>query len=134
VKGGNVMKELPKISEAEWEVMKLLWKNDSLTSEKIIASLSEDNDWSHQTIKTFITRLIKKGAIGYEKVGRIYNYYSLVSEDECIKSENEFFIKKVYNGALNMLFTKFLEEDNLSIDEIEELENILKDKKKKKST
>ncbi len=128
------MKELPKISEAEWEVMKLLWKNDSLTSEKIIASLSEDNDWSHQTIKTFITRLIKKGAIGYEKVGRIYNYYSLVSEDECIKSENEFFIKKVYNGALNMLFTKFLEEDNLSIDEIEELENILKDKKKKKST
>ncbi len=126
------MKELPKISEAEWEVMKLLWKNDSLTSEKIIASLSEDNDWSHQTIKTFITRLIKKGAIGYEKVGRIYNYYSLVSEDECIKSENEFFIKKVYNGALNMLFTKFLEEDNLSIDEIEELENILKDKKRKK--
>lgn len=126
------MKELPKISEAEWEVMKLLWKNDSLTSEKIIASLSEDNDWSRQTIKTFITRLIKKGAIGYEKVGRIYNYYSLVSEDECIKSENEFFIKKVYNGALNMLFTKFLEEDNLSIDEIEELENILKDKKRKK--
>lgn len=126
------MKELPKISESEWEVMKLLWKTNSLTSEKIIASLSEYNDWSDQTIKTFITRLIKKEAIGYEKTGRIYNYYPLVSEDECIKSENEFFIKKVYNGALNMLFTKFLEEDNLSIDEIEELENILKDKKRKK--
>lgn len=126
------MKELPKISEAEWEVMKLLWKTNSLTSEKIIASLSEDNDWSDQTIKTFITRLIKKGAIGYEKTGRVYNYYPLVSEDECVKSENEFFLKKVYNGALNMLFTKFLEEENLSIDEIEELENILKDKKEKR--
>lgn len=126
------MKELPKISESEWEVMKLLWKTDSLTSEKIIESLLEYNNWSHQTIKTFITRLIKKGAIGYKKTGRIYNYYPLVSEDECIKSENEFFIKRVYNGALNMLFTKFLEEENLSIDEIEELENILKDKKEKK--
>ncbi|EKQ57634.1 MULTISPECIES: BlaI/MecI/CopY family transcriptional regulator [unclassified Clostridium] len=126
------MKELPKISEAEWEVMKLLWKTNSLTSEKIIASLSEYNDWSDQTIKTFITRLIKKGAIGYEKTGRIYNYYPLVSEDECVKSENEFFLKKVYNGALNILFTKFLEEENLSIGEIEELENILKDKKEKK--
>ncbi|MVX65341.1 CopY/TcrY family copper transport repressor [Clostridium chromiireducens] len=126
------MKELPKISEAEWEVMKLLWKKNSLTSEKIIASLSEYNDWSDQTIKTFITRLIKKGAIGYEKTGRVYNYYPLVSEDECVKSENEFFLKKVYNGALNMLFTKFLEEENLSINEIEELENILKDKKEKK--
>lgn len=127
------MKELPKISEAEWEVMKLLWKTNSLTSEKIISSLSEYNDWSDQTIKTFITRLIKKGAISYEKTGRIYNYYPLVSEDECVKSENEFFLKKVYNGALNMLFTKFLEEENLSIDEIEELENMLKDKKEKKS-
>jgi BlaI family penicillinase repressor len=126
------MKELPKISEAEWEVMKLLWKTNSLTSERIIASLSEYNDWSDQTIKTFITRLIKKGAIGYEKTGRVYNYYPLVSEDECVKSENEFFLKKVYNGALNMLFTKFLEEENLSINEIEELENILKDKKEKR--
>ena len=123
------MKELPKISEAEWEVMKLLWKTNPLTSEKIIASLSENNDWSDQTIKTFITRLIKKGAISFEKTGRIYNYYPVVSEDECVKSENEFFLKKVYDGALNMLFTKFLEEEDLSIDEIEELENILKDKK-----
>jgi BlaI family penicillinase repressor len=127
------MKNIPKISEAEWEVMKLIWKTSPLTSEKIIASLSENNDWSTQTIKTFITRLIKKGAISFEKTGRVYNYYPLVSEDECIKSENEFFLNKVYNGALNILFTKFLEEENLSVDEIEELENILKDKKEKNS-
>lgn len=125
------MKELPKISEAEWEVMKLLWKANPLTSEKIIASLAEENNWSTQTIKTFITRLIKKGAIGFEKTGRVYNYYPLVSEDECIKSENNFFLNKVYNGALSILFSKFLEDDNLSIDEIEELENLLKEKKEK---
>ncbi|WP_160685759.1 BlaI/MecI/CopY family transcriptional regulator [Clostridium sp. C2-6-12] len=125
------MKELPKISEAEWEVMKLLWKANPLTSEKIIASLAEENNWSTQTIKTFITRLIKKEAIGFEKTGRVYNYYPLVSEDECIKSENNFFLNKVYNGALNILFSKFLEDDNLSIDEIEELENLLKEKKEK---
>lgn len=125
------MKELPKISEAEWEVMKLLWKANPLTSEKIIASLAEENNWSTQTIKTFITRLIKKGAIGFEKTGRVYNYRPLVSEDECIKSENNFFLNKVYNGALNILFSKFLEDDNLSIDEIEELENLIKEKKEK---
>jgi BlaI family penicillinase repressor len=109
--------------------MKLLWKTSPLTSEKIIDSLSENNKWSHQTIKTFITRLIKKEAISYEKMGRIYNYYPLISEDECMKYENEYFLKKVYGGDLNTLFTKFLEEENLSTNEIEELENILKDKK-----
>ncbi|WP_434284450.1 BlaI/MecI/CopY family transcriptional regulator [Clostridium botulinum] len=126
------MKDMPKISAAEWEVMKLLWKENPLTSEKIINSLTEKMDWSTQTVKTFITRLLKKEAIGFEKVGRAYNYYPLISEDECIKAENQSFLQKVYDGAVGMLFTRFLEEETLSEDEIEELEQILKDKKEGK--
>ncbi|APH16535.1 penicillinase repressor family protein [Clostridium sporogenes] len=126
------MKDMPKISAAEWEVMKLLWKESPLTSEKIINSLTEKMDWSTQTVKTFITRLLKKEAIGFEKIGRAYNYYPLISEDECIKSENQSFLQKVYDGAVGMLFTRFLEEETLSEEEIEELEQILKDKKEGK--
>ncbi|MGO5064181.1 MULTISPECIES: BlaI/MecI/CopY family transcriptional regulator [unclassified Clostridium] len=126
------MKDMPKISAAEWEVMKLLWKESPLTSEKIINSLTEKMDWSTQTVKTFITRLSKKEAIGFEKVGRAYNYYPVISEDECIKAENQSFLQKVYDGAVGMLFTRFLEEETLSEDEIEELEQILKDKKEGK--
>ncbi|MBE5992216.1 MAG: BlaI/MecI/CopY family transcriptional regulator [Paenibacillaceae bacterium] len=125
------MSTLPKISEAEWEIMKLIWKSNPITSEEIINLLSGRMMWSAQTIKTFITRLIKKEVIGFEKKGRVYYYYPLLSEEECIRSENETFLKKVYDGALNMLFTKFLEEE-LSIDQIEELERILKDKKEKR--
>ncbi|AVQ39251.1 CopY/TcrY family copper transport repressor [Clostridium botulinum] len=126
------MKDMPKISAAEWEVMKLLWKESPLTSEKIINSLTEKMDWSTQTVKTFITRLLKKEAISFEKVGRAYNYYPLISEDECIKAENQSFLQKVYDGAVGMLFTRFLEEETLSEEEIEELEQILKDKKEEK--
>ncbi|EKO1913159.1 MULTISPECIES: BlaI/MecI/CopY family transcriptional regulator [Clostridium] len=126
------MKDMPKISAAEWEVMKLLWKESPLTSEKIINSLTEKMDWSTQTVKTFITRLLKKEAIGFEKIGRAYNYYPLISEDECIKAENKSFLQKVYDGAVGMLFTRFLEEETLSEEEIEELEQILKDKKEGK--
>lgn len=126
------MKDMPKISAAEWEVMKLLWKESPLTSEKIINSLTEKMDWSTQTVKTFITRLLKKEAIDFEKVGRAYNYYPLISEDECIKAENQSFLQKVYDGAVGMLFTRFLEEETLSEEEIEELEQILKDKKEGK--
>ncbi|HDK7155194.1 TPA: BlaI/MecI/CopY family transcriptional regulator [Clostridium botulinum] len=126
------MKDMPKISAAEWEVMKLLWKENPLTSEKIINSLTKKMGWSTQTVKTFITRLLKKEAIGFEKVGRAYNYYPLISEDECIKAENQSFLQKVYDGAVGMLFTRFLEEETLSEEEIEELEQILKDKKEGK--
>lgn len=126
------MKEVPKISAAEWEVMKLLWKENPLTSEKIINSLTSKMDWSTQTVKTFITRLVKKEVIGFEKTGRTYNYYPLISEDECIKAENQSFLQKVYDGAVSMLFTKFLEEESLSEREIEELEQLLKNKKKER--
>ncbi|WP_027624410.1 BlaI/MecI/CopY family transcriptional regulator [Clostridium lundense] len=126
------MKDMPKISAAEWEVMKLLWKEHPLTSEKIINSLTSKMDWSTQTVKTFITRLLKKEAIGFEKVGRTYNYYPLISRDKCIKAENESFLQKVYDGAVGMLFTKFLEEKPLSEEEIEELEQLLKNKKEGK--
>ncbi|MBE5980242.1 MAG: BlaI/MecI/CopY family transcriptional regulator [Paenibacillaceae bacterium] len=125
------MSTLPKISEAEWEIMKLIWKSNPITSEEIINLLSGRMMWSAQTIKTFITRLIKKEVIGFEKKGRVYYYYPLLSEEECIRSENKSFLKKVYDGALNMLFTKFLEEE-LSMEQIEELERILKDKKEKR--
>ncbi|WP_252236015.1 BlaI/MecI/CopY family transcriptional regulator [Clostridium sp. CH2] len=125
------MSDIPKISESEWEVMKTLWKTNPLTSEEIIDTLSLKMSWSKQTIKTFITRLIKKGVIGFKKYGRVYNYYPLISEGDCMKFENKSFIKKVYDGALNILFSSFLEEEDLSIDEIEELEKILKEKKEK---
>lgn len=125
------MSTLPKISEAEWEIMKLIWKSNPITSVEIINLLSGRMMWSAQTIKTFLTRLIKKEVIGFEKKGRVYYYYPLLSEEECIRSENESFLKKVYDGALNMLLTKFLEEE-LSMDQIEELERILKDKKEKR--
>ncbi|NMM64809.1 BlaI/MecI/CopY family transcriptional regulator [Clostridium sp. P21] len=126
------MKDVPKISAAEWEVMKLLWKENPLTSEKIINSLTNKMNWSTQTVKTFITRLSKKGAISFDKVGRTYNYYPLVSENECIRAENKSFLQKVYDGAVGMLFTKFLEEESLSEKEIEDLEQLLKNKKKEK--
>ena len=120
---------IPKISESEWEVMKLLWDKNPLTSDKIIDELSVKKDWSKQTIKTFITRLNKKGAIYYEKVGRSYNYYPALNEEECKKEENKSFLKRVYDGSLKILFANFIEQENLTEEDINELENMLKDKK-----
>lgn len=124
--------DMPKISESEWEVMKLLWNNSPLTSDEIIKDLADKNNWSKQTIKTFITRLNKKGAIYYEKSGRSYQYYPAVNEEECKKEENKSFLKRVYDGSLKILFANFIEQENLTEKDIEELENILRDKKKEK--
>ncbi|MGI6435253.1 MAG: BlaI/MecI/CopY family transcriptional regulator [Syntrophomonadaceae bacterium] len=120
---------IPKISDAEWEVMKLAWKKSPISSEEIISSLSAKMNCSNQTIKTFINRLLKKGALGYQKSGRSYSYYPLISEKECIRAESSSFLEKVYDGAVGLLFSNFIEAESLSEEEIERLQKLL-DKKK----
>ena len=123
------MKNIPNISGSELEIMKLLWKDNPLSANEIRSLLSDEISWSNQTIKTFINRLLNKQAIRFEKSGRSYLYYPLISYDEYVKEENKFFLEKVYDGAIGMLFSKFLEEEKLSDKEIENLQRILEQKK-----
>lgn len=123
------MSNLPKISEAEYEVMKTLWQESPLTSEEIIDRLSKRYKWSSQTIKIFITRLSKKEALSYEKKGRTYYYYPLISEKEALSYENKSFLKRVYDGAVGLLISNFIQDKALTLDDINEIEKILNDKK-----
>ncbi|MFF2480960.1 BlaI/MecI/CopY family transcriptional regulator [Paenibacillus sp. NPDC058071] len=120
----------PNITDAELEVMKLLWQKEPLSANEINLRLSEQMQWSYQTIKTFLNRLHKKNAIRFEKAGRNYLYYPLVSYEEYLKTENRSFLDRVYNGAVGTLFAKFLEEESLSDKDIEELQQLLEEKKK----
>ncbi|WP_129595696.1 BlaI/MecI/CopY family transcriptional regulator [Anaerophilus nitritogenes] len=123
------MNPIPKISESELEIMKLLWKSSPLSSNDIISLLDKKMNWSDQTIKTFINRLLKKQVITFEKSGKNYLYSPSISYDAYLKIENSSFLQKIYDGALSMLFSKFLEEENLSTKEIEDLQKILEEKK-----
>ncbi|WP_442601943.1 BlaI/MecI/CopY family transcriptional regulator [Paenibacillus sp. KN14-4R] len=127
------MNPIPKISESEWEIMKIIWKTSPITAEQILLQLSSSTEWSDQTVRTFINRLMKKKAVGFERQGRSYLYYPLVSEKECVKSESQSFLKRVFGGAADIMVTNFLEDANLSEHEIEQLEKILQDKKNKDS-
>lgn len=113
------------ISDAEWEVMKVIWKKDKITANEIIDELSKNIDWKANTIKTLINRLLKKGVISFQKNGKEYLYYSVASEEECVKAESETFLKKVFNGSVNSMILNFVKSEKLSEKDIEELKQIL---------
>lgn len=119
------MKELPKISDSEWQVMKIIWQNHTVTSMEIINRLQKKTNWKAPTIKTLINRLLKKDAISFNKKGKEYYYFPIISEDECIKEESQSFLNKVFNGSLSSMVVNFVNAENLSNDEIEELKSIL---------
>lgn len=119
------MKEIPRISEAEWEIMKIVWIKSPVSANQIIESLSGNIDWKPKTVKTLISRLVKKHALGYSQENRIYYYYPLVDADECLRAENQSFLNRVYGGALKPMLINFLREEKLTAEEIEELKCIL---------
>ena len=109
------MKHVPRISQAEWRVMKILWARSPMTANEVVEALEPTSTWSPKTIKTLINRLVKKKALGYEKKGRAFDFYPLVEEEECIKAANRSFLKRFYGGALKPMLASFLEEITLAL-------------------
>jgi BlaI family penicillinase repressor len=124
----RAMPQMPKIANAEMEVMKVLWAESPITASRIVELLAKTKPWDPKTVKTLINRLHNKGAVGFEKEGRRYLYFPLVSEAECLKFETQSFVAKFRRGLLKPLLTNFLEEEKLSDEEISELRHLL-DKK-----
>jgi BlaI family penicillinase repressor len=122
------MKKLPKISESEWLVMRVLWKKSPLTANEIVEELAGNTHWKPKTIKTLITRLTNKGAVKFKKEGRLYKYYPAVNKDDCVGMERRSFVRRVYGGISKPMVASFLEEAELSADDIAELKKILDQK------
>lgn len=119
------MKKLPQISEAEYEVMKIVWKNAPVSTNEVTETLTSTTDWSPKTIQTMLKRLVNKGALTYVKEGRVFVYTPLVEEDEYISQKSSSFLSRYYDGELTSMVSAYLENDRLSSDEISELRSLL---------
>ena len=123
------MDKLPEISEAEQQVMKVIWNDNPITAMEIIKDLTHSRDWKPNTIKTFINRLLKKGAVGFEKSGKEYNYYPLIEEADFVKSESRLFLKRIFDGSLKPMLVTMVENEDLTLEDIEDLKGRILEKK-----
>ena len=122
------MKRTPKISEAEWEVMKVLWRTSPRTANDIVEELTGKTHWKRETIRTLINRLVSKKVLKFEKRGRQYHYSPRVNEAECIRAETESFVKRFGAGSIEPILAAFVEEEELPPERIARLKRILDEK------
>lgn len=116
------------IGEAEWQVMEVLWEQEKATFTDIRIALKQF-DWTQTTIHTMLSRLQKKGLVEVEPGSSPYVYYPVATRDECRRQETKSFLQKVYNGSVNLLISNFINDADLSDDEINELMKTLKSRK-----
>ncbi len=122
------MKTLPQISEAEYEVMKIVWKYAPVSTNEITEKLLQTTSWSPKTIQTLIKRLVKKGALTYEKQSRMFVYTPTVKEKEYVGQESNSFLKRYYDGDITAMVSAYIENDRLSESELDTLRNLLSQK------
>lgn len=119
------MDHLPQISEAEYEVMKVLWKYAPISTNEVTDQLTKTTDWSPKTIQTLLKRLVQKGAITYKKEGRVFVYTPIVEEKEYLKKENDHFLDRFYNGKISSMVTSYINSDHISKEDLAELRALL---------
>ena len=120
------MPKPPKISEAEWEVMKVLWESSPLSASDVI----EELQWHPKTVKTLLARLVRKGALRYREEGNRYLYRPTHPRERYVEAESRSFIARVFGGSAAPALVHFVETADLTDEDVEELRAILDRKQK----
>jgi len=119
-----------RITEAEWQVMEVLWENSPLTAQEIILELNDVQDWKPQTVKTLLNRLLKKDCLNYQKISNRYLYSASFLRDEAVARETTSFLDRICKNSLLPLLAHSVEcNRKLDEEEIAKLRELLDNQK-----
>lgn len=116
-----------RISGAESQVMEALWRKGPLTPDGIVAEVGEAHGWAPGTVKTLITRLLRKKAIEGRREAEGYIYRPLLSRTDYVQSESQSLVDRLFDGEVGPLVAHFAEHRALSPKDIQVLKKLISD-------
>jgi len=110
------------ITDAELDIIKVLWKNEGITSPEIFMMMSSGGEKSVGTLKTLLARLVQKGAVRREQINeRHYKYFPVITEKEYIDRNRRRLIDRMFNGSVQELLLNFVKEENITKEDLDSL-------------
>ena len=116
---------MTQISDAESRIMEALWRKSPLTPEQIIATVGPENGWAPATVKTLITRLLKKNAIAGAREADGYFYRPLIARADWVQSESQGLLDRLFKGEVAPLVAHFAEHRQLSSKDLRQLKALI---------
>jgi BlaI family penicillinase repressor len=127
------MAKVSTLSESEWLIMSRLWEKSPLTAAEIVEKEVNGKTIPNATVRTLLRRLVAKDAVDYnidEHNANLFHYFPLIKEDDYARKENKHFLEVYYRNNVSKLFASFMEDVDLSDEEIEQFKQMLDAKKK----
>ena len=119
-----------KVSDAEWDVLDVLWNRGAVSASQIRTTLKPKTGWSLGAVRSFLTRLINKGVVRILDDEPIYRYEALYDRDTLIRRESSGFLEKHFGGAFHAMVAHYLKNENVTPEEIERLKQLLNEHEK----
>lgn len=117
------------ITDAEWEIMRVVWAKKETTSTEIIDILDSKMAWKPSTVKTLLSRLVTKNYLHTRKEGKQFIYQASVLEENAVKEARNELLDKICNKKVGGVIIDIVQEKELSLADIESLEKLLQEKK-----
>jgi BlaI family transcriptional regulator, penicillinase repressor len=115
----------PEISDAESQVMQLLWAKHPQSADDIVAALQSEKHWQPPTIKTLLNRLLTKGAISAQAEGRKYLYAPVLQKADWLAGQTQGFLGRLFQGRVAPLVAHFSEQGQLSDKDVAEIKAVI---------
>jgi predicted transcriptional regulator len=120
------------LTEAEWTIIKAVWENEPCAAPAIQEKLFRKTEWAYSTVRTLMDRMVAKRLLTAEKVRNLTLYRSAVTRAQAQRGELLYALKHAFNGALTPMVQCLLDTNELSAEDLAQLETLIKNRKKAK--
>jgi len=125
-KAGRRKKAVAELTEAEWEIMKVVWEKEPCAAGTVQEALAATRDWCYATVKLTMDRMVAKGFLEINKIRNLQLFRSCISEVEARRGELRKMLARAFGGALTPMLKFLIEHEGLSKDEAAELRELVR--------
>lgn len=127
----DAVKQEIRVTNSEWYLMDCLWEEYPRTLMQLVPLLNERVGWSKSTCATMVRRMSEKGLIGYDENGKTKYFFPKVKKEDVVVQETRDFLQRIYDGSIGMMMSALVRQNDLSREDIRELQEILREAEEK---
>jgi BlaI family transcriptional regulator, penicillinase repressor len=126
-------KENLELFESEWTILQKVWDLEPCAAPTVQEALQSEKGWAYTTVKTMMDRMVKKGLLKTERIRNLYLYSSVVTKPQARKSEIARTLKRAFDGTFTPMMQFLIDNDQFSEEEYHQLEQLIKQRKSRKT-
>ncbi|MBP8302608.1 MAG: BlaI/MecI/CopY family transcriptional regulator [Phycisphaerae bacterium] len=122
---GRRRKKTTDLTEAEWEILKVVWKEEPCAAGTVQEALAQSKDWAYATVKSTMDRMVEKGFLEITRIRNLQLFRSSISQVDAKRGELRKLLRRAFDGALTPMVQFLIEHEGLSKEEASGLRRLV---------